>query len=109
LAPDVAIKGRTASGKNFSANSAVENLSSRGNIGITEVELVFVLKNKEGHPPKSRVEALDDTRIDTPYLLAPPRTVDKGSVATGREKTLSGRPRNCRRSWINSAVSRSKA
>ena len=33
----------------------------------------------------SRVEALDDPRSGTPYLLPPPGTVDKASVATGTE------------------------
>ena len=49
----------------------------------TKGALTLVPKNKQGHPLKSRVEALDDPREDTPYLLPPPGTVDKGSVATG--------------------------
>jgi len=32
-----------------------------------------------------RVEALDDPRIDTPYLLPPPGTTDKDSIGTGSE------------------------
>jgi len=44
--------------------------------------LTLVPKNKDGLPLKSKVEALDDPRDDTPYLLPPPGTVDKGSVAT---------------------------
>jgi 5'-nucleotidase len=48
--------------------------------------LTLVPKNKEGQPLKSKVEALDDPRADTPYLLPPPGTVDKGSVATGTQK-----------------------
>jgi len=32
------------------------------------------------------VEALDDPRSDTPYLLPPPGTVDSSSVATGTGK-----------------------
>ena len=48
--------------------------------------LTLVPKNKEGQPLKSKVEALDDPRSDTPYLLPPPGTVDKGSVATGTNK-----------------------
>jgi 5'-nucleotidase/UDP-sugar diphosphatase len=46
-------------------------------------KLTLVPKNKEGQPLTSRVEALDDPRDDTPYLLPPPGTVDKSSVATG--------------------------
>jgi 5'-nucleotidase len=49
----------------------------------TKGKLPLVAKNKDGQPFKSREEALDDPRIDTPYLLPPPGTVDKGSVATG--------------------------
>jgi 5'-nucleotidase len=52
----------------------------------TKGALALVPKNKEGQPLKSRVEALDDPRIDTPYLLPPPGTTDKGSVATGAGK-----------------------
>jgi 5'-nucleotidase / UDP-sugar diphosphatase len=52
----------------------------------TKGKLPLVAKNKEGQPLKSRVEALDDPRIDTPYLLPPPGTTDKGSVATGAGK-----------------------
>jgi 5'-nucleotidase len=48
----------------------------------TKGKLALVPKNKEGQPLKSRVEALDDPREDTPYLLPPPGTTDKGSVAT---------------------------
>ena len=49
----------------------------------TKGKLPLVAKNKEGQPLKSKVEALDDPRIDTPYLLPPPGTTDKGSVAIG--------------------------
>jgi 5'-nucleotidase len=52
----------------------------------TKGKLPLVPKNKEGQPLKSRVEALDEPRSDTPYLLAPPGTVDKGSVALGTGK-----------------------
>ena len=45
---------------------------------------------------------------DTPYLLPPPGTVDKASVATARGTTLSARSRNGRRSWITCAVCRSR-
>ena len=48
----------------------------------TKGKLSFVPKNKDGQPLKSRVEALDDPRSDTPYLLPPPGTVDSSSVAT---------------------------
>jgi len=49
----------------------------------TKGKLALVPKNKEGQPLKSRVEALDDPRSNTPYLLPPPGETDKGSVATG--------------------------
>ena len=49
----------------------------------TKGTLTLVPKNKAGKPLKSRVEALDDPRVDTPYLLPPPGTVDKLSVSTG--------------------------
>jgi 5'-nucleotidase len=52
----------------------------------TKGSLALVPKNKDGQPLKSKVEALDDPRADTPYLLPPPGTVDKGSVATGTNK-----------------------
>jgi len=52
----------------------------------TKGKLNLVPKNKEGQPLKSRVEALDDPRSDTPYLLPPQGTMDKGSVATVAEK-----------------------
>ena len=52
----------------------------------TKGKLALVPKNKEGQPLKSRVEALDDPRSDTPDLLPPPGTLDKGSVATGAGK-----------------------
>jgi hypothetical protein len=46
-------------------------------------KLALVPKNKAGQPLTSRVEALDDSGANTLYLLPPPGTVDKGSVATG--------------------------
>ena len=52
----------------------------------TKGKLALVPKNKEGQPLKSKVEALDDPRGDTPDLLPPPGTMDKSSVATGPEK-----------------------
>jgi 5'-nucleotidase/UDP-sugar diphosphatase len=52
----------------------------------TKGKLTLVPKNKLGQPLASRVEALNDPRSDTPYLLPPPGTVDKASVDTGTEK-----------------------
>jgi 5'-nucleotidase len=49
----------------------------------TKGKLPLVAKNKAGQPLKSKVEALDAPRENSGYLLAPPGTVDKGSVATG--------------------------
>ena len=51
--------------------------------------LTLVPKNKAGQPLASRVEALNDPREDTPYLLPPPGAVDKSSVATGAGNGLS--------------------
>jgi len=48
----------------------------------TKGKLPLVAKNREGLPLKSKVEALDDPRDDTPDLLPPSGTVDKDSVAT---------------------------
>ncbi|MFM9960589.1 MAG: bifunctional metallophosphatase/5'-nucleotidase [Planctomycetaceae bacterium] len=53
-------------------------------------KLPLVAKNKEGQPLKSRVEALNDPRSNTPDLLAPAGSVDRNSVATSTEK---GSPR----------------
>ncbi len=52
----------------------------------TKGKLILVAKNKEGQPLKSKVEALDDPRNDTPDLLSPPGTTDQASVATVTEK-----------------------
>jgi len=52
----------------------------------TKGKLALVPKNKESQPLKSKVEALDDPRSDTPDLLPPPGTMDKDSVATGAGK-----------------------
>jgi len=52
----------------------------------TKGKLPLVPKNRMGQPLASRVEALDDPRSETPYLLPPPGTVDKASVATGTGK-----------------------
>ena len=48
----------------------------------TKGKLPLVAKNKDGQPLKSKVEALDDPRDDTPDLLPPEGVVDKDSVAT---------------------------
>jgi 5'-nucleotidase / UDP-sugar diphosphatase len=50
---------------------------------FTKGTLALAPKNKAGEPLKSRVEALDNPRESTPYLLPPPGAMDKGSVATG--------------------------
>jgi 5'-nucleotidase / UDP-sugar diphosphatase len=49
----------------------------------TKGVLTLVPKNRAGQPLTSRVEALNDPREDTPYLLPPPGVVDENSVATG--------------------------
>jgi 5'-nucleotidase len=49
----------------------------------TKGKLPLVAKNKAGQPLKSKVEALDDPRGDTPDLLAPAGTADQGSVVMG--------------------------
>jgi 5'-nucleotidase len=49
----------------------------------TKGKLPLAPKNKAGQPLKSRVEALDMPGANTPYLLPPPGTLDKGSVVTG--------------------------
>ena len=51
----------------------------------TKGQLPLVAKNKAGQPLKSRVEALDDPRNDTPDLLPPVGAIDKGGVATTTE------------------------
>jgi 5'-nucleotidase / UDP-sugar diphosphatase len=51
----------------------------------TKGKLPLVAKNKNGEPLKSKVEALDDPRADTPDLLPPGGTVDKESVDTAAE------------------------
>jgi len=49
----------------------------------TKGKLALVPKNKEGQPLKSKAEALDDPRGNTPDMLSPSANVaDKGSVAT---------------------------
>jgi 5'-nucleotidase len=49
----------------------------------TKGKLSLIAKNKAGQPLTSRVEALDAPHDNSGYLLAPPGTVDKSSVATG--------------------------
>jgi 5'-nucleotidase len=49
----------------------------------TKGKLALVAKNKEGRQLASRVEALEAPKENSGYLLAPPGTVDKNSVATG--------------------------
>jgi 5'-nucleotidase len=48
-------------------------------------KLTLVAKNKDGQPLKSKVEALDDPRRETPDLLAPAGTMDQASVATATQ------------------------
>ena len=50
----------------------------------TKGTLALVPKNRKGQPLTSKVEALDDPGSNTPDLLPPTGTLDKGSVATGR-------------------------
>jgi len=52
----------------------------------TKGKLALVPKNKNGQPLTSRVDALDDPRVDTPYLLPPPGTTDKSSIDVGTGK-----------------------
>jgi len=52
----------------------------------TKGKLALVPKNKNGKPLTSKVEALDDPRDDTPYLLPPPGTTDVASVDHGTGK-----------------------
>jgi 5'-nucleotidase / UDP-sugar diphosphatase len=52
----------------------------------TKGKLALVPKNKSGKPLTSKVEALDDPRDDTPYLLPPPGTTDAASVDHGTGK-----------------------
>jgi 5'-nucleotidase/UDP-sugar diphosphatase len=52
----------------------------------TKDKLPLVAKNKAGQPLASRIEALEAPRENSGYLLAPPGTVDRSSVATGEGK-----------------------
>jgi 5'-nucleotidase / UDP-sugar diphosphatase len=50
-------------------------------------KLTLAPKNKEGQPLKSKIEALNDPRSDTPDLLPPAgTTVDQASVDSVTEK-----------------------
>jgi 5'-nucleotidase/UDP-sugar diphosphatase len=48
----------------------------------TKGRLALVPKTRNGVPLTSKVEALDDPRSSTPYLLPPRGTTDRGSVVT---------------------------
>jgi 5'-nucleotidase/UDP-sugar diphosphatase len=48
----------------------------------TKGKLPLIAKNKDGQPLKSKVEALDDPRGNTPDLLPPGGTMDKDGIAT---------------------------
>jgi 5'-nucleotidase/UDP-sugar diphosphatase len=52
----------------------------------TKGKLALVPKNKKGQPLKSRIEALDNLPDSSGYLLPPPATLGKGSIATGAGK-----------------------
>lgn len=52
----------------------------------TKGKLPLMPKKKDGQPLTSKVEALVDPRSNTPDLLSPTGTVDKGSVATTGDK-----------------------
>jgi 5'-nucleotidase len=54
----------------------------------TKGALPLVAKNKDGQPLKSKVEALDGPRDDTPDLLPPPGSMDKHSVDTMKEQGI---------------------
>ena len=49
-------------------------------------KLPLVAKRKDGQSLTSRVEALDAPRENSGYMLAPPGTVDKTSVAVGKRE-----------------------
>ncbi len=51
----------------------------------TKGKLPLVAKNKDGRQLTSRIDALDAPHENSGYLLAPPGTMDKISVATGGE------------------------
>jgi len=56
----------------------------------TKGKLTLVAKRKDGQPLASKVEALDAPRENSGYLLAPPGTVDRASIAASAG---SGSPR----------------
>jgi 5'-nucleotidase / UDP-sugar diphosphatase len=70
----------------------------------TKGKLTLVPKNREGQPLKSKVEALDDPRSDTPDLLAPAGMMDQVGLPTVPGKGAVREIRNGRRSWITSAA-----
>jgi 5'-nucleotidase len=51
----------------------------------TKGKLTIMAKNQEGQPLKSKVEALNDPRDDTPDLLPPEGTIDQASLDTGTQ------------------------
>jgi len=69
----------------------------------TKGKLPLVAKNKDGQPLKSKVEALDDPRDDTPDLLPPGGTMDKDSVATMPGNGAAIRRKNRWRCWTASS------
>jgi len=54
--------------------------------GYSKGKLPLVAKRKDGQSLTSRVEALDAPRENSGYMLAPPGTVDKTSVAVGKRE-----------------------
>jgi 5'-nucleotidase len=52
----------------------------------TKGKLSLIPKNKRGLPLKSRIEALEQPRDNSGYLLTPPGTVDRRSVAASPKK-----------------------
>jgi 5'-nucleotidase len=50
----------------------------------TKGALTLAAKKKDGQPLASKVDALEAPRENSGYLLAPPATVDRNSVATGK-------------------------
>jgi hypothetical protein len=45
--------------------------------------LQIIAKKIKGQPHKSKIEVLEDPRCSSPYLLTPPGTTDKKTIATG--------------------------
>jgi 5'-nucleotidase len=50
----------------------------------TKGALALAAKKRDGQPLASKVDALEAPRENSGYLLAPPATVDRNSVATGK-------------------------